>query len=467
MMQPVNLYGHRLAGWALIGVLVCLLFAHPGLYARTDAFAWLLAAVGLLWLLLLVRQRRTWRQFLPGPLVIWPVTVFALSAGFSLLLNPEASWHGLWLLGAQLLLLWVGWWLATTPETVRLLGRGIALAAGGASIYAWLQYFQLDPLPVGTPFGHYRVVSFFENPNYLGNFLACCLPLLMAAFLRVASKHPVPTPAVRLRLVVLYALLALTYGGLLMSASRGAWIASLAGALVIGLGFLRELVTRRALLRPVPLLVLALLLGGITLFIAQRPLVREPHKQLSMSERALSSRHIIRPYETLDSARTAARGDSLLVRDDAINHRHFIWSITWEMIRSHPFFGMGYGNYQNSFVAFRNTHRKDPRFQTLNWVARSEATLYAHNEYLHIWAENGILGLFSFLGLIFLGVVQALRGIWRSGTEALYAWGGLGLIVVMLIHSLVSYPLRLPLNGFVFWILFGIIFNWQTWSKKD
>jgi len=44
---------------------------------------------------------------------------------------------------------------------------------------------------------------------------------------------------------------------------------------------------------------------------------------------------------------------------------------------------------------------------------------------------------------------------WRDGSS--YLWAGLGIVTVMLVHSLVSYPLRLPLNGMIFWLALGIL----------
>jgi O-antigen ligase len=91
----------------------------------------------------------------------------------------------------------------------------------------------------------------------------------------------------------------------------------------------------------------------------------------------------------------------------------------------------------------------------LIWTQQQEDTPYAHNEYLHVWAESGLLGLMGFTGLVGLVLYRAFWGTWRGG--GVYGWAALGAAGAMLVHSLVSYPLRLPLNGLVFWVLLGIM----------
>ncbi|MEW6755758.1 MAG: O-antigen ligase family protein, partial [Candidatus Latescibacterota bacterium] len=203
------------------------------------------------------------------------------------------------------------------------------------------------------------------------------------------------------------------------------------------------------LLRPV--LVLALLLAGTTLVLAQRPLVRGAPGVVSLSERALSARHVLSP------AGRAGGGGTMVVHDESMNHRYFIWQVTWEMIRSRPFVGLGYGNYARRFAEFRDACRDRTRYATLNPVARTQATPHAHNEPLQIWAETGVLGLLATALLLAAGMAGAWRQAGTGGPAAGWACGGLGLLVSLLVDSLVSYPLRLPLGALVFWLGLGIV----------
>jgi len=74
--------------------------------------------------------------------------------------------------------------------------------------------------------------------------------------------------------------------------------------------------------------------------------------------------------------------------------RVFVWSRAAEIIRDHPLFGIGFGNYPRVCGAYYD--RVDPTFYMRTW---------AHNTELSILAETGPLGLAA---LIWLGVAAAV-----------------------------------------------------------
>ena len=88
-----------------------------------------------------------------------------------------------------------------------------------------------------------------------------------------------------------------------------------------------------------------------------------------------------------------------------------------------------------------------------------EDTRYAHNELLHIWAECGLLGLLAFAWMV--GCVGwVLLDHLRRGVS-LYVWALVAALGVMLVHSLVSYPLHLPFNSMIFWVCAGLGLGYQ------
>lgn len=427
-----------------IGVLM----AHPALYPRLWTYGLVVVLVGC------ASLGAVWWT---GDRV-WPLTravsialaALAAAALLSVGVNVGAGWSGLWRPVVQWGLLGVGAWLAADGKALRLLG--IALLSGGAVAggYAILQYYHLDPLPAVTPFGALRIVSFFENPNFLGNFAAAALPLALVAFLHAESL---------IGRAVLALGACLVYAGMLLAGSRGGWMAGLAGGLIVVIGTIRGVGRGRIRLHWPSLVALVALLVATTLLLSQRPVVESRSGAVTMAERMLSTRHIIEPY--VESEAPSVGADSVVVapqievRDFTVNHRYFIWEVTWDMIRARPLVGFGYGTYQQRFAAFRDARRDQAHFQSLVWTQQEEDTPYAHNEYLHLWAESGLLGLGAFLALVGWVGWGTLRMAWREGTP--YAWAGLGMVAAMLVHSLVSYPLRLPLNGMVFWLTLGIL----------
>lgn len=67
------------------------------------------------------------------------------------------------------------------------------------------------------------------------------------------------------------------------------------------------------------------------------------------------------------------------------------WVSTVHMIRAHPLRGVGAGNYVAVYPRYRRPLATDTRF--------------AHNAFLHVWAEWGVLGVIGLLGL-FIGSVR-------------------------------------------------------------
>jgi len=107
------------------------------------------------------------------------------------------------------------------------------------------------------------------------------------------------------------------------------------------------------------------------------------------------------------------------------------WIDTLKIIKIAPWQGFGLGNFNLPF------------------------TRYAHNSYLQIWAEMGILGIISILWLIFVVFKSSLKNIKDSPTKHQIA----GLITanaVFLIHNLVDFSFFLPEINLIWWLILGL-----------
>ena len=423
----------KLLGWVLLVGLWGILLAHPALYSRKLAYIFVCLIVFVVWVAVLVRTLKAGRCILPPAKPVGILAFLGISSILSMPFSPHAAWANLFSWGMPFLFFGVGWWLAAGTSIIRSLPGVVVLGAGAASTYAMFQYAQADFLPSGTLYRD-RVVSVFENPNYFANYVAAALPLALAAFFRSGDWRS------RLGWCLSVGVI---YAGLLIAGSRGAWWAALSGALVLLAGLTIQLYRGAVLLRPAWMAALLVMLGGITVFFAERPVLQGPAGPVSVGERMRSSQNIVG---------AGAAGDA------TINHRYRIWQVGWEMIRERPLLGQGYGSFPHRFVEVRQVLQAEEKFPREGWSSYFDAR-YAHNEYLHIWAEGGLLALLGFLGLIVLVLAGAAKAGFLGQTERLDLWGALGLVVVMLVHSLVSYPLHLPLNGMVFWLTLGHLAN--------
>ncbi|MBU2257825.1 MAG: O-antigen ligase family protein, partial [Candidatus Omnitrophica bacterium] len=108
------------------------------------------------------------------------------------------------------------------------------------------------------------------------------------------------------------------------------------------------------------------------------------------------------------------------------------WLNTLKIIAAYPLFGTGPGNF----------NLIDSR--------------YAHNSYLQIWAELGILSLVSFIWLAITGLKQALRSVSDKINNRITICL-ISSAAIFLIHNLADFSFFLPEASFLWWIILGII----------
>jgi O-antigen ligase len=127
-------------------------------------------------------------------------------------------------------------------------------------------------------------------------------------------------------------------------------------------------------------------------------------------------------------------------RDDA-------YMATLPIIEDYPLTGIGAGNYFNTFPAY-----KPPQLSGY-WN-------HAHNDYLEIMAEQGLIGFSLLAGVVLCSLffaVQTLRK--RRNPFALgMSFASLMGITAMLIHSIVDFNLQILANSSMFVLLLAIPF---------
>ena len=139
-----------------------------------------------------------------------------------------------------------------------------------------------------------------------------------------------------------------------------------------------------------------------------------------------------------------SRGIGLTTQADVSNGRLHFWSVGLQIFLAHPIIGAGLDAFGTAF----------PLYDTWNGAYRVEQ---AHNDYLQILADAGILGFICVAAFIFLLFKQGLRriGAEHSHFRRSVAVGALAGCFGILIHSFFDFPLRTPSNAF-FFLLFAV-----------
>jgi O-antigen ligase len=127
--------------------------------------------------------------------------------------------------------------------------------------------------------------------------------------------------------------------------------------------------------------------------------------------------------------------------DDPTTGRTHFWSVALDVIKAYPIVGSGLGSFGVIYT----------RYDSRNGFYRLEQ---AHNDYLQILADAGILG--GILGLAFLAILFG-RGFARRETDDKFrrgvATGALAGCFAVLIHSFFDFTLHTTSNALLFLIL--------------
>ncbi len=242
----------------------------------------------------------------------------------------------------------------------------------------------------------YRAYGTFEQPNPYAGYIGMTLPLAIGVVIGIFGDHrgketrrqgdtgtrrhvPILSPLVSLspgHLVLLLTIVALGTA-LAMSWSRGAWLGFGAAVSVMAIALPHK--TRWGLL-----LVAVLVIGGLGLYATG--LLPGP-----VAARLTGFAQYVR-FEDV-------RGVGINDANYAVIERLAHWQAALEMIRYNLWTGVGFGCYEPAYGGFA----------LINWPI---ALGHAHNYYLNIAAETGLIGLAAYLllwGVVFWQTWRATR----------------------------------------------------------
>jgi hypothetical protein len=391
------------------------------------------------------------------PPLIVPLLILVGVASFSMLGSLSLQWSlkGL-LLWLELLAIYLLVANVVEEKDVKIIVILILLAGCLQALLGFYQFFGRKGPEGFLLFDRFiRAYGTFEQPNPYGGYLALILPLALALFLARWRWRDLWS-------LVTWGLAGLGLGlmsaALVMTWSRGAWLGFMAGAAVVigagfwhrafgdvtagvlaglastGLGTLWLLRTGRDWLLPPVLGVLAGLGAGLGVAVAIRrrwawlllawALLFGTIFLLLGGERLLPASISTRFTDFLPYLQfTNVRGIHVTDENFAVVERLAHWEAALGMVRDYPLLGVGIGNYVPVYPAYALPGWDDPLG-------------HAHNYYLHVAAETGVLGLAAYV----LYLLAAFRHNWRalgarSGNWQAMALGILGVLTAFVVHS--------------------------------
>ncbi|HEX4945064.1 MAG TPA: O-antigen ligase family protein [Blastocatellia bacterium] len=118
--------------------------------------------------------------------------------------------------------------------------------------------------------------------------------------------------------------------------------------------------------------------------------------------------------------------------------RRELWQTTLQMVKDHPLLGVGLGAYQYAYT----------RYDQGSGVSRVEQ---AHNDYLQIIADTGVIGglvMLAFLALLFVRSFKAMQT--RDLLQRSITLGALAGCFGIAVHSFVEFNLQVTTNAQLF-----------------
>lgn len=286
------------------------------------------------------------------------------------------------------------------------------------SIYTIIQYYGLDPYLSDL----HSLTSTIGQKNMISNYLAMIFPVVFSYFLLEQSKK---------NRILYFFLLSILYTTLMICQSRGIWISislTVISAIYIIIQFKFYEIFKRNKKRLCLLLITFLVITII--YSTDNPLNKSA---ITVPQRALS---------TFDE------------QDPSINTRFLIWKTTLEMIKDRPIFGSGIGAFKMNYLNYQAEFLKNNPY----YIKYSGKAGEAHNEYLQVWAEIGIIGLGIFIGIILMFYSLIINYLKKNDNdkEKIIVFGLVLGVTCFLIHCLFTFPLHVPALGITFFAIMGL-----------
>jgi putative inorganic carbon (hco3(-)) transporter len=289
---------------------------------------------------------------------------------------------------------------------------GICLAAIDALWQMVFGYDFIHRIAIQAAIGLPRPTAAFPNPNVFGIYMTALTPLIFGlTFFYFKGK----------RKIVMFFVSVLGLLGICLTLSRGAGLGIYLAILFLSIAKKKKLLT----------LILVGILIGLPFVLPKN--IKQWAKEVN--------------YNPL----------VLIYNQDRIS----IYSNTINMIKHHPFIGVGLNTFSKNYGKYKT--------EAAEKYCHTADTIYAHNIYLQTAGEVGLLGLAMFLLFLFQVFRRALL-VWRRLSDEYLKITALSLIaclIAFLVNGLTETSLYYPRVVMIFWYLIGISLSLNRLAKES
>ncbi|MDQ1271537.1 MAG: hypothetical protein QG591_167 [Planctomycetota bacterium] len=311
-------------------------------------------------------------------------------------------------------------------EQIRRIVKAMLITCGLVCAYGLYGYY------TGIAIRDERLVATFEYHSRIAKYISLFLPIAVCLFFHYKNV------LTRLYLVILTIVCSIS---LILTMNRTSWVAVLVAMFFIGFAAQKKLL--------------------LCIFVSVCALIA-----------------IILPAKFITHAKTVTQVNKFFDshKNEILGERFLCWKASIAIIQDHPWLGIGPGkkNFRSVYQQYAETIRHAEKQQEKETasepspetkakkkmrVRNIERLSHAHNIFLHIWVETGIVGLLTFLWL-FIAVFYASIKSWRlskAGYEKALLMGIVASLISIFSHGLTDSFWKKP-EALFLWYIMGIVF---------
>lgn len=311
-----------------------------------------------------------------------------------------------------------------SQEQARRILKAMLITCGLVCAYGLYGYY------TGIAIRDGRLVATFEYHSRIAKYISLLLPIAVCLFLWYKDTMS------RLFLALLIILCSFS---LVLTMSRTSWIVILITMLFVGFAVQKKLL-------------MVIVIGVCALLI------------------------FILPSKFIKHAKTVTQVDKFFASKKILGERLLCWKASIAMIQDHPLLGIGPGkkNFRDAFQLYggkikeaekqikkekTSVQPKEIKTRKKSLVKGVEKLSHAHNIFLHIWVETGVVGLLAFLWLFVMVLSSAIKS-WqslKSGYEKALVLGITASLISIFLHGLTDSFWKKP-DALFLWYIIGILF---------
>jgi len=141
---------------------------------------------------------------------------------------------------------------------------------------------------------------------------------------------------------------------------------------------------------------------------------------------------------------------------DSLHWRKGVWAGTRQMIAEKPLLGWGTGSFPAVHQPFTHTGHRADEVYTKGPSIEDEA----HNSYLQLWAELGVVGLALWLAALVSFLIAGIRALKRYPARSLPQWALIGCLSALtgqMVDALANPAWQFANVALPLWIILGLI----------